>query len=245
MSIRRSIVLSLLVVSLVAPAEAQRRRAVRSGPPKQLIQCHTFGLVEAGTVATYVTNTPQGDVNFTITWISDTPTRTHTTQKVQTPQGSADVETILDGEVVGSLRGLKHLYVKNVTVAPVIGPITTEVEIDFVPSLVAGPANGWCVGETWDIPPVTETITTRGGPVPVPPQLVTTIASSGEVLAVDEVLTVPAGTFHTVKYRGATASATGVQTAITWMSMEHNIVVRQDTIDAAGVVTSVTQLTDL
>jgi hypothetical protein len=243
MSIRRTLVLSLLAVCLVAPAEAQRRRAVRSGPPKQIVnQCHTFGLVQAGTVGTYRTNTPQGDVNFSITWISDTPTRTHTTQKVQTPQGSSDVVTILDGEVVGALRGIKHLNVKTTTQAPVIGPIVLEVDIDFAPSLVAGPVSGWCEGATWDVPPVTETITTRGGPVPIPPQIVTTIASTGVVLAVDEVITVPAGTFHTVKYRGTGVSANGVHSAITWVSMERNIVVKQDTIDANGAVTSVTQL---
>lgn len=244
MSIRNTVAVSLLVLCLAAPAEAQRRRAVRTGPPQQLVQCHTFGLIAAGTVATYVTNTPQGNVNFTITWLSDTPTRTHTTQRVQTPQGSAEVETILDGEVVGSLRGIKHLYVKNITQVPVMGPVITEVEIDFVPSLVAGPAGGWCPNATWDVPPVTQTITTRGA-VPVPPQVVTTLASTGQVLAVDEVLVVPAGEFHTVKYRGTVVSPNGVQSAITWVSMERNVVVRQDTIDAAGAVTSVTQLTAL
>lgn len=245
MSIRKSAVLSLLVLCLVAPAEAQKRRAARSVVAAPVSgQCHTFGLVKAGTVGTYVTTTPQGNVNFTITWISDTPTRTHTTQRVQTPQGSAEVETILDGEVVGSLRGLKHLYVKNITQVPVVGPVITEVEIDFVPSLIAGPSGGWCPNATWNVPPVTETITTRG-PVPVPPQIVTTLASTGQVLAVDDVLVVPAGEFHTVKYRGTTVSPNGVQTAITWMSMERNIVVRQDTLDAAGAVTSVTQLTAL
>lgn len=247
MSMHRLLALSLLAFCLAAPAEAQKRRAARSAPPQAIVgQCHEFGLVTAGTVGTYVANTPQGNVNFTITWISDTPTRTHTRQRVQTPQGNAEVETILDGEVVGSLRGLKHIYIKNTTPAPVIGPIIMEIEIDFVPTLVSGPAGGWCVDAKWDVPPVTETITTRGGPVPIPPQTVTTIASTGEVLAVDEVLTVPAGTFHTVKYRGALVSPTGgVQTAITWMSMERNVVVRQDTVDANGAVTSVTQLTDL
>ena len=246
MSIRHAVAVSLLAVCLAVPAEAQKRRAVRTigAPPPVSNQCHTFGLVSAGTIGTYVTTTPQGNVNIVITWISDTPTRTHTTQKVQTPQGAADVETILDGEVVGSLRGLRHLLVKTTTQVPVFGSVVTEVEIDFVPSLIAGPAGGWCPDAKWDVPPVTETIVTRG-PAPVPPQIVTTLASSGQVLAVDDVISVPAGTFHTVKYRGVVASANGVQTAVTWVSKERNVVVKQDTLDANGVVTSVTQLVAL
>lgn len=71
------------------------------------------------------------------------------------------------------------------------------------------------------------------------------IGSQGVVLAVDALLTVNAMTFHTVKYRSSIVSGTSVQPAVTWVSMEHNIVVRQDTLDAAGNVTTVTQLTGL
>ncbi len=246
MPIRRLLVLSLLVLSLVPVAEAQgRRRAVRSAPAPVAPppgQCHTFGLVQPGLVAKYLTNAQGGDVNFTITYISDAPTRTHTTQKVTTPQGTADAETIVTGEIVGNLRAIKHIFVRTVSVVPVIGSFTVDVDIDFVPSLAAGPAAGWCVGNTWTTPPSVQTIMTR--PSIGPPTTITNnlIGSEGIVLAVNDQITVPAGTFNTVKYRSAVVTGTTVSTAITWVSMEHNIVVRQDTLDAGGSVTSVTQL---
>ncbi|MFP5245848.1 MAG: hypothetical protein ACLGH0_04065 [Thermoanaerobaculia bacterium] len=247
MPIRRFLALLALAVCLALPAAAQKRRSVRFTPPAAPPTggCHTFGLVQAGLQASYLTTTPSGNVTFTITWISDTPTRTHTTQKVTTPQGTADAETILDGEIVGTLRALKHFWVKTTTTVAVIGKLTTEVDVDYVPSLAAGPAGGWCVGATWNVPPSTQTISTR--PSIGPPTTITnnTIASQGEVLAVGAVVTVPAGIFNTVKYRGVTVSGTGAQVAITWVSMDYNIVVKQDTIDAAGNVTSVTTLTDM
>jgi hypothetical protein len=250
MPIRRLLVVSLLVLSLVPSAEAQhhRRRAVRSSPVAAPPpgQCHTFGLVQAGLVARYLTTTPAGNVDFTVTYISDTPTETRTTQKVTTPQGSADAETTLTGEIVGNLRALKHLFVRTTTTVPVIGKFTTDVDIDFVPSLAAGPAQGWCVGNTWVTAPTVETIMTR--PSIGPPTTITNnvIASEGIVLAVNDSVTVPAGVFNTVKYRSSiVGSGNTVQPAITWVSTEHNIVVRQDTLDAGGSVTTVTQLMEL
>lgn len=249
MPIRR-VATALLFVSLLAlPAAAQRMRAVRSGlpfaAPPTSGQCHTFNLVRAGLEATYVTEVQGGPVNFTVTYISDTLTETRTTQTVTTPQGSATVETRLDGEIVGPLRALKHVYVKSISVVPVIGNLVTEVDIDFVPSLALGPAQGWCVGNTWQIAPSAQTITTRSmaGTTVITGH---TIASEGKVLAVGETLTTSAGSFNTVKYRSNTVASTGsVSPAITWVSMEHNIVVRQDTLDASGAVTSVTTLVGL
>lgn len=249
MPIRRLLVLSLLVLSLVPVAEGQRRRrAVRSGPVAVAPppgQCHTFGLVKPGLKATYLTNAPGGDVNFTITYISDAPTETRTTQTVTTPQGNAEAETVVTGEIVGNLRAIKHVFVRTVSIVPVIGRFTVDVDIDFVPSLAAGPAAGWCVGNTWQTAPSIQTIMTR--PSIGPPTTITNnlIGSEGIVLAVDDLVTVPAGTFRTVKYRGAIVAGQNVSPAITWVSKEHNIVVRQDTIDAGGSVTSVTQLTAL
>lgn len=235
-----------LTLFIVVPAEAQRRRAVRSNPgtPSSSGTCHTFGLVKAGTKASYLSSAQGGDVTYTITWISDTPTQTRTTQKVNANGTTTDAETVLDGEIVGTLRALKHFNVKTTTVVPILGAVTTETDVTFTPSLVAGPAQGWCVGNTWNVPPVTEQIVVKS-PQGTFPTTVTTIASTGEVLAVGESITVDGGTFNTVKYRGVTISGSSVQTAITWVSMQHNVVVRQDTLDGAGAVTSTTKLTQL
>jgi len=247
MSARRHTFVPLIVlVLLLAPVSyAARRRAVRApAAPVVSNNCHTFNLVRAGLKASYLTVAPGGNVTFTVTYISDTPTQTRTTQKVQAPSGNADVATTLDGEVVGNLRALKHIKISTTTTVPVLGALTTDVNIDFVPSLIAGPAAGWCVGATWNVSPVTETITTTGA-FPLPPVIVTTVASTGEVLAVGEVITVPGGTFTTVKHRNSIVSGTSVQPAITWVSMADSIVVKQDTLDASGNVTSTTELTSL
>lgn len=244
MSARRLAALFALALLFSVPAFAAKRRAARSAPaPAVSGACHTFGLVRAGLKATYHATAPGGDADFTITYITDTPTFTHTTQKVTTAQGTADAETRLDGEVSGNLRGLRHMNVKTTVAVPVIGSVTTEVDIDFVPTLTLGPAAGWCVGNSWTVAPVTETIVTKT-PMGQQQQIVTTLGGSGEVLAVGETVTVPAGSFQTVKYRGVTVSGSTVQTAITWVSMQHNIVVRQDTLDGSAV-TSTTVLTSV
>jgi hypothetical protein len=244
MSARRPLAVLVLVLFVAVPASAAvRRRAVRSAPALAAASCHTFGLVRPGLVASYhsTTNQSGGDADFTITWITDTPTFTQTRQRTITAQGTADAETRLDGEVFGALRGLKHLNVKTTVQVPVIGAVATEADINFVPTLTQGPAAGWCVGYTWTVPPVTETIVSST-PVGQQSQVITTVGSTGEVLAVNETVSVPAGNFQTVKYRGALVSGTSVQTAITWVSMQLNIVVRQDTIEN-GTVTSTTVLT--
>jgi hypothetical protein len=247
MSARRHIFVLTLVLSLLVPVAqgGSRRRSVRSGPVSATPPaCHTFGLVRAGLKASYLSVAPGGNVTFQVTYISDTPTQTKTTQKVQAPSGNSDVATTLDGEIVGNLRALKHIKITTTITVPVLGALTTDANLDFVPSLIAGPAAGWCTGATWTVSPVTETLTTTGS-FPLPPVVVTTVASEGVVLAVGESITVPAGTFNTVKYKSAIVSGTSVQPAITWVSMADNIVVKQDTLDAAGNVTSTTTLTAL
>jgi hypothetical protein len=227
----------------LTPAFALKRRI--SAPPPSNTQpsgnCFTFGFVKAGLKGTYLTTSPSGNVSFTITWVSDTATQTVTTQKVTTPQATTDVDTTLDGEVVGPLRGLKHIHVKSTTPVPLLGSVVTDSDLDFVPSLIAGPAQGWCTGATWDVAATTETLrtTTLAG---TQTTVQTTAASTGEVLAVNESITVPAGTFRTVKYRGVIVANNSAQTAITWTSMDDAIVVRQDTLDAGGNVTTTTTL---
>src|SRR3954452_6611584 len=215
----RSILIGCLVAVSIAPVSNAARRRATAPPSAQQPSgnCHTFGLVAAGTQASYLTTTSNGNVSFTITWISDTPTQTKTTQHVVTPQATTDVETTIDGVLSGNLRGMKHIYTKSTTPVPLLGNTVIEVDIDFVPAFIAGPAAGWCTGETWSVPATTETIVSKSI-VGQTSNIVTTIGSDGAVLAVGELVTVPAGTFRTVKYRSNTVSGTSPQPAITWTS---------------------------
>jgi hypothetical protein len=244
MSRRLIVPIVIFATLMTVSAEAQKRRAVRapSAPPPPAGTCHTFGLVRAGLIATYQT-VPAS--TFTVTYISDAPTRTVTKQRVMAAGTTTDVDTILDGEVVGNLRGLKHINVKATTSVPILGNLTIETDVDFVPSLISGPSAGWCVGNTWTIPATTETVTVKSPVAPPTNNIKVTVAGQGEVLAVGETVVVPAGSFQTVKYRGVTVTDGNVQTAITWVSMEHNIVVKQDALDANGAVITALVLTAL
>jgi hypothetical protein len=241
---RRFIVTALMLLTLAsASAEAQRRRAVRApSTPPATGNCHAFGLVRAGLVATYQSNPP---TTFTVTYIKDTLTQTITKQHVVTPQATSDADTVIDGELVGNLRALKHINVKATTAVPVLGNLTIETDIDFTPSLISGPADGWCVGAKWNVNPVTETVTVKSPIAPPVNQIITTLATQGEVLAVGDTVVVPAGSFRTVKYKGLTVSGSTVQTSITWVSMDHNIVVKQDSYDANNTVVTSLELTAL
>lgn len=245
MRLRSLGLIALALVLSVDASAAARRRAVRhpsAGTTNPGGNCITYGSPRIGMKASYLTTSPQGNVTFTVTYVSETPTQARTTQKVQTPQGTSDVETRMDFETVPAafdLRALKHLYVKSLSVAAGF-PITVETDIDFVPSMVLGPASGWCVGAKWSVPATTETIVVRSLAGPQT-STQTTIASEGEVLAIEDVTT-PAGTFRCLKYKGVTASGTSVSPTINWNSVEHYITVRQEAYDASGALTQVTTL---
>jgi len=240
-------VLPLLALALfvfVAPAEAQKRRAVRSAPPAPPSgACHTFAFVRAGLRASYLSESPSGTATFTVTHVSDAANLAVTTQKVQTAQGEADAETRIDMETSGSMRFVKHMKVTTSITVPVLGRVSTVTDVDWVPSMPWGPAAGWCTGAKWTIPVMTQTVRSSGPTGALPPVITNTMAGEGEVLAVGESITVPAGTFNTVKYRNTILAGTSVQPAIVWMSMQHGILVRQDSLDAAGNVVTVTRLT--
>jgi hypothetical protein len=250
MSLKTSRVLAgaLFALVLVVPAQAQRHRSVRKTPALVVStpQCHTFGFVKTGLKATYLSTTSSGNATYTVTYLKDTATQTKTSQIVSTPQGNATAVTTIDGEVVGLLRGMKHIDVTTTITVPVLGTLTTEVDIDFVPSLILGPAGGWCTDNTWDVAPVTETVVTKAPFVTPVTSIVTTVGGTGKVLAVGENVTVPAGTFKTVKYESIVLVNNTAQKSTTWASMDHAIVVKQESYDpVSGAITTNTQLTAL
>jgi hypothetical protein len=242
----RLLAVSLLALLMVVTVEAgPRRRAAGKTTAVGLPtgQCHTFGFVRQGLKASYLSTTPTGNATYTITYLSDTATQTRTTQVVSTPQGNANAVTTIDGEVVGNLRGMKHIDVTTTITVPIVGTLTTEVDIDFVPSLVLGPAAGWCVGNTWDVAPVTETIVTKAPFATPVTSIVTTIGGQGKVLAVGEVVNAAGKNFNTVKYRSVTLVNNSVQESITWTSMDEAVVVKQQSFDANGTLVTDTILT--
>jgi hypothetical protein len=233
-----ALVALVLVASLDASAKVRAVRHPSVTPSTPAQNCVNYGSPRIGMKASYLTTSASGNVTYQVTYVSETPTQERTTQKVQTPQSNADAETRMDFEIVPAsfdLKALKHLYVKTTA-----SGFTIETDIDFVPSLVLGPVSGWCVGAKWTVPATTETIVARSivGPQT---QTQTTIAYEGEVLAIEDVTT-PAGKFKCIKSKGMTASSSSTSPTISWNSIDQYITVRQETLDANGAVTSVTEL---
>jgi hypothetical protein len=258
---RRILVASGLLLSLFATGvladhvkpEAggvSRRRAVRPGSPAiPTGDCATFSPIRVGLRAGYSVTSGGVNSTFTVTYVADSATQTRTTQTVSTPTSTSTVETTLDYENVAdpsiTLRATKHINVKTTTTTPFVPiAIFVEVNVTFVPSLVTGPAAGWCTGVKWTIPATTETIVTTSPAGPTT-SLVTTVQTQGEVLAVNEPVTTAAGTFSTVKSRSVLVSGSSVSPAISWNSIENGITVLQQTLDVNGAVTSTVELTSL
>lgn len=227
-----------------------RRRAVRPGPPAvNTGDCATFSPIRVGLKAGYSVTSAAGNSTFTVTFVSDSATQTRTTQTVSTPASTSTVETTLDYENVAgisiTLRATKHTNVKTTTTTPFVPiAISAEVDVTFVPSLVLGPAAGWCAGVKWAIPATTETIVSTSS-AGTATSVVTTVQGEGEVLAVNEQITTAAGTFSTVKSRSVLVSGSSVSPAISWNSIQNGITVRQQTLDANGAVTSTVELTSI
>lgn len=99
----------------------------------------------------------------------------------------------------------------------------------FRPGLVSDPAVRGCAGRSWPIPPVTasyqSTKTTASAPTP---------AGTLKIVAIRERVTVPAGTFDTVRY-----IRTSQSTDEYWKSIEHGVVVRHIATLPMGTVTEV------
>lgn len=259
----RRVVLSAFVLALVstliaADASAQRRRAVRPSRPRAVLgPCHTWGFVPAGLKAAYRTTSPgQPDVTFEITYVSDTAALSKFRQKVNVPgQGTADAETTIQYEAIGGgLRAVREMELKSSMTVQGF-KITIDADSSFVPSLTWGPAASWCQGATWSIPATTLTTTTTTSPGGTQTAISTTLAGTGQVLSVNETISVTAGSFQTVKYRGVNTTSgcpagsstctSGLVPVNAWLWKTHPIVVRQDSLDAGGNVTSTTQLTSV
>ncbi|HEX7152669.1 MAG TPA: hypothetical protein VF618_14360 [Thermoanaerobaculia bacterium] len=252
MSSRRHIALiaiALFVVLTAPESEGQRRRRAVA-PPSSAAPgaCVEYKAVKPGMKASYLATAPGGNVTYTITYISDSKTETHTTQKVQTPQATADAETRATYEKVPGatydLRALKHLWTKVVTPVPFIGSTTVETDIAFVPSLVLGPMDGYCPGVKWRVPPSTETITVKsiaGTMV----QTQTTIEVEGEVLGTNVPVATSIGTFDCIQLKTYSIVNGEPQLTIAWNSIEHAVTVKQEAYDAGGNVVTSVIITDL
>jgi hypothetical protein len=112
----------------------------------------------------------------------------------------------------------------------------------YTPTKVSGPFSRWCAGETWTAPSVTINTVVDGEAEPP----ADTPVENGEVHSINEVITVPAGTFTTVLYTITIASGDAAGTAVTtWVDVETGVPVKQEARDPMGLLTLFLNLTDI
>lgn len=233
-------------------SEAQtRRRPVRWGggtTPPPSGGCFTFNNVRAGLKASYRTVGKDGTVTFQVTYLSDNDTQTKVTQKVQSPGPTGtvntDAETTMDWEAVsvtgGTGRALKKFYLKSTSVVQGFN-LVTETTSTFVPSLLTGPKS-WCAGATFRVPPTNQTVVTKSTPGGTTTVLNVTNENTIKIISIAEAVTVPAGTFDTVRHDGVAIAGSVVNPVTVWTSKQHSVLVKQLTYNAQGQLENTTEL---
>ena len=113
--------------------------------------------------------------------------------------------------------------------------------IEFDPAKKIRLFGDLCVGDTWTVASVQSTFTTLGLPFPIPPVVSQTAEEMHEVTAVNEQVTVPAGTFNTIIVE--TTDSDGRYQKV-WIDMDSSLPVRQEGDNGQGE-TDVTVATDV
>lgn len=136
-----------------------------------------------------------------------------------------------------------YLYVESVetvvsTTVPGLGSLDETTSTTFSPAQNDGPALKYCEQQSWTSDSVTQTTSTINFGVPSGAISSSTEVVNGLVEAVNESVTVPAGTFTTVRVK---ENSSGEDT-ITWFSTELGIFVKVQTLNGNGTVTSETEL---
>ena len=169
------------------------------------------GCVEIGTpkpalVFTYRLTLSTGIVSqFTHQWESVTPTGSRVRVN-----GSRGIEIVANRHRIVNDASV----IERTTKANARGTVTETTT--FQPGLVGDPAFRACVGRSWQIPSVTASYQSGGQNHSSP-----TPAGLLSIGAIRETVTVPAGTFDTVRYTRTSQSRDEY-----WKSIEHGIVVR-------------------
>jgi hypothetical protein len=212
-------------------------------PPSGSSGCVTIPHVAAGRVASYRVT---GSESFTIetTWHTDSDTSATETSLAHTSQGDSTIDSTYTYTVQGGMRALTR-SVSNATTNAGGFNILVSTDSTYSAPMVLGPVSSWCSDTTWNNPAIVQTIVT-GGTFPGPTTTVNRPAAEGHVIAVNESITVTAGTFNTVHYRGVQGRTDAkVQKSNIWISINDGVLVKEEDLDSAGNVQTVMELTRL
>jgi len=218
-----------------APADQQQ-------PPANG-DCVSLPLLRAGLKASYNVT---GALNYTTetTVVSDSPTETVQQQHHVVNGTPEEVDSTFTYTVQGDLRALTHAVSVAKTNAGGFA-ITVTTDSTFTVPMVLAPVSSFCGGREFAIPATVQTVVV-GGTFPGPTTTYNRPAKTGTILATNESLTVAAGTFRTVKYRGVYGNTDPKsQQSLIWLDVSTGALVKEQDFDANGNVFAMFELTSL
>jgi hypothetical protein len=112
------------------------------------------------------------------------------------------------------------MLMDNVTGTDEAGPFSSSMS--YSPGMIVMPAFKACAGQTVTIPPVTQTTKSNQ-------RTATAQSDAGElkIIAVDEQVTVPAGTFSAVRFTRALNKPRGTEVTEVWRSTQYGVTVKR------------------
>lgn len=110
------------------------------------------------------------------------------------------------------------------------GPFTTSMT--YSPGAIGDPAYKACEGKTWTIPAVNATNKSSSGSFSAK-----TDPGTMRIVKVNESVTVPAGTFNTVRYIKTMNSGRGQVVDEFWKSIDHGVTVKRTSTQPGSVAT--------
>lgn len=202
--------------------------------------CRTLSLPSVGKTWTLSIDALTGGVRATGTLITTILESTATRNKSLAIQSTSapGIGTINSTTTATSTYELLdapagYLSVSKVEQSSSVSGFSITSTTTFSPAWVTGPALDWCEGESWVRPAVTQSTTSNVAPSVTGP----TATGNGQVLAVRESLTVPAGTFETVHYwMFYTGQGSQAGTSSEYWLDGNGLTVRQLEYDAAGAL---------
>jgi hypothetical protein len=213
-------------------------------PPNNGGTCVNVPFVRAGLKATYRITDSSGVWTMVTTVTADGASQRKQTDHAVNSGGTSDIDSTFSFTMQSNLRLITR-SVSNATTVAAGFPILVTTDSTFNPAMTLGPVTEFCSGATWPIPATTQTIVI-GGTFPGPTTTVNRPAATGSVMAINESLTVPAGTFNTVKYHGVDgATDSNIQSTNVWVSIADGIMVKEQNLDANGNVKTTMELSSL
>ncbi len=219
----RSLVLIATVATVAASAVA--RSAIVAG---QAPNCVTIGAPRPNLAFTYRYSDTQGSTEFTNRWEEFTAT------------GSRLVTTRSGANAGSSTYVSRHSVVDDLFVLESSTATGTDGggpfrnSMTYQPAAMGDPAFRVCEGRTWTIPAVGVTSQSMRGQFSS-----RTDPGTIRIVAIRESVTVPAGTFQTVRYTKTMNSGRGQVLDEFWKSIEHGVTVKRNGAVPGAVATEV------